>query len=131
MSAYQLTKTRFREGVWEGVLTSSSKTAQPPELLVTLRGERVPGVSMTEMAPAGPKAQGFRWLVQVPVPVSALGDGAQTVLMSDAATDTVLETFTLIAGEELAEDIRAEVDLLRAELDMLKRAFRRHCLETT
>jgi hypothetical protein len=27
--------------------------------------------------------------------------------------------------------LRAEVDLLRAELDMLKRAFRRHCVETT
>jgi hypothetical protein len=30
----------------------------------------------------------------------------------------------------LDEDIRAEVDLLRAELDLLKRAFRRHCSET-
>ena len=35
-----------------------------------------------------------------------------------------------LAGEALAHDIRAEIDLLRAELDMLKRAFRRHCLET-
>jgi hypothetical protein len=30
----------------------------------------------------------------------------------------------------LEEDIRAEVSLLRAELDLLKRAFRRHCAET-
>jgi hypothetical protein len=30
----------------------------------------------------------------------------------------------------MEDDLRAEVDLLRAELDMLKRAFRRHCLET-
>jgi hypothetical protein len=30
----------------------------------------------------------------------------------------------------LAEDIRAEMDLLRAELDLLKQAFRRHCVET-
>jgi hypothetical protein len=43
----------------------------------------------------------------------------------------VLEKFTLIAGDVLGDDIRAEVDLLRAELDMLKRAFRRHCVETT
>jgi len=27
--------------------------------------------------------------------------------------------------------MRVEMDLLRAELDMLKRAFRRHCLETS
>ena len=37
---------------------------------------------------------------------------------------------SLLAGEALGDDIRAEVALLRAELDMLKRAFRRHCLET-
>ena len=35
-----------------------------------------------------------------------------------------------IAGEAVSDDLRAEVELLRAELDMLKRAFRRHCLET-
>ena len=33
-------------------------------------------------------------------------------------------------AQALAEDIRAEVDLLRAELDLLKRAFRRHCQDT-
>ena len=37
----------------------------------------------------------------------------------------------MITGEPLGDDIRAEVELLRAELDMLKRAFRRHCLETS
>jgi outer membrane protein assembly factor BamA len=36
----------------------------------------------------------------------------------------------LIAGEALGDDIRVEVELLRDELDMLKRAFRRHCVET-
>ena len=45
--------------------------------------------------------------------------------------EEVLGSFTLIAGEALGDDLRAEVSLLRAELDMLKRAFRRHCLETT
>ena len=29
-----------------------------------------------------------------------------------------------------AEDIRAELSLVRDELDLLKRAFRRHCVET-
>jgi len=38
--------------------------------------------------------------------------------------------FTIITGVAMEDDIRAEMDLLRAELDMLKRAFRRHCLET-
>jgi hypothetical protein len=38
--------------------------------------------------------------------------------------------FAIVTGEPLDDDIRAELDLLRAELEMLKRAFRRHCLET-
>ena len=38
--------------------------------------------------------------------------------------------FALMSGDALSYDIRAEVTLLREELDMLKRAFRRHCLET-
>ena len=53
--------------------------------------------------------------------------------------DDVLECFnftlslpgTIVTGVAMEDDVRAEIDLLRAELDMLKRAFRRHCLETT
>ena len=36
----------------------------------------------------------------------------------------------LVAGDALAYDLRTEIALLREELDLLKRAFRRHCLET-
>ena len=88
------------------------------------------GVTVTEMTP-DMRDPGLRWLVQVPVPLEAVGDGVQTFLIVDATIDEVLESFTLISGEALGDDIRAEVELLRAELDMLKRAFRRHCLETT
>ena len=42
-----------------------------------------------------------------------------------------MASITLIGDEVTGPDLRAEVDLLRAELDMLKRAFRRHCVETT
>lgn len=54
----------------------------------------------------------------------------QTIIISDAVQDEQLATITLMAGEALGDDMRVEVDLLRAELDMLKRAFRRHSLET-
>jgi len=70
------------------------------------------------------------WVVRVPVPVSILGDGVQTLLIRDLERNETLHVISLISGEALADDIRAEVDLLREELDMLKRAFRRHCLET-
>ncbi len=124
MSYFELTKTRFKEGVWEGLLTAKVKDSGAPEIAVTLRDQPVRGVTVTESSQAG------RWVVEIPVPVEAVGDGVQTFLILDANADTVLESFTLIAGEVLGDDIRAEVELLRAELDMLKRAFRRHCLET-
>jgi len=128
MSAYTLTKTRFREGIWEGVLSTKDKRALTPEISVTLRDAPVSGVLVTEMVTEG-KADS-RWLVEVPVPKEAIGDGVQTFLISDANVDQVLDSFTLVAGEVLGDDLRAEVALLREELDMLKRAFRRHCLET-
>lgn len=125
MSAFSLTKTRFREGLWEGLLTAVENGAAQPEISVTLRDMPVRGVTLTDAKEAG------RWVIQIPVPVEAVGEGVQTFLISDANADVVLDSFTLIAGDMLGDDIRAEVDLLRAELDMLKRAFRRHCLETT
>lgn len=48
------------------------------------------------------------WLLQVPIPEEAIAD-----------------------GEALGDDMRVEIELPRAELDMLKRAFRRHCVETS
>ena len=47
------------------------------------------------------------WLLQVPIPEETIAD-----------------------GEALGDDMRVEIELPRAELDMLKRAFRRHCVET-
>jgi len=54
----------------------------------------------------------------------------QTFLIRDRKTGDTLNSFALLSGDALSYDIRAEVILLREELDMLKRAFRRHCLET-
>ncbi|MBN9889948.1 hypothetical protein [Salipiger abyssi] len=125
MSAYSLTKTRFREGLWEGLLVAEDRAAPPPEITVTLNDGPVRGVSVAQTDEEG------RWAVEVPVPVEALGDGVQTFLILDAAAEEKLDSFTLIAGEAVGDDIRAEMALLRAELDMLKRAFRRHCVETT
>jgi hypothetical protein len=64
------------------------------------------------------------------VPVDAIEDGVQIFIICDVMDGTQVEHFTLIAGEALGDDIRVEMELLRAELDMLKRAFRRHCVET-
>ena len=70
--------------------------------------------------------------VRVPVPPDLLSEGVQTFLIrrKGGPEEPVLTHFTIITGVAMEDDLRAEFDLLRAELDMLKRAFRRHCLET-
>lgn len=124
MTEFALTKTRLFEGVWEGVLTRSGNSTLPPELLVTHLDRPVPNVTLSEARTEN------EWLLKVPIPSYLLSDGVQTFLILDARSDEVLDKFSLICGEPLDHDLRAEVDLLRAELDMLKRAFRRHCVET-
>lgn len=124
MSEWTLTKTRLFEGIWEGALTRAGAGTATPDIKVTYLDTPLQGVSLKEDA-----AQN-RWLLRVPIPTEAIADGVQTFLITDAAKNTLLDKITLISGEVLADDIRAEMDLLRAELDMLKRAFRRHCVET-
>ena len=122
MSEIKLTKTRIRAGVWEGVLTGS--TVEPVLDVLHLEAA-VPGVAVAAIAD-----RAGDWLVRVPIPVELLTEGVQTFLIQDRSTGARLEHFTIITGVAMEDDMRAEVDLLRAELDMLKRAFRRHCLET-
>lgn len=122
MSALQLTKTMMRKGVWQGILTQSGDT--PPQIEVTHLDKPVADVAVTHDAEAG------HWNVSIPIPPEAVADGVHTLLIMDKATGEKIGHDTLIAGEVVGDDMRAEVDLLRAELDMLKRAFRRHCLET-
>ncbi|MDX1786334.1 hypothetical protein [Roseovarius sp. ZX-A-9] len=124
MSEFTLTKTRLFEGVWEGVLTHDGEGNAQPRIEVTHLGEAVEGVQVIENADAA------HWVLRVPIPAHMIADGVQTFLIRETSGDAVLGNFSLISGEALAYDIRAEVTLLREELDMLKRAFRRHCLET-
>ena len=121
MSELSLTRTRIQAGRWEGVLCAPSA----PELLVTCDDAEIAQVSL---APHGEAEN--TWTVQIAIPAELLSDGVQTFVISDKATGKRLDSFAIVTGQPLEDDIRAEVDLLRAELDMLKRAFRRHCAET-
>jgi len=121
-SALTVTPKRLFEGVWTAVVQTSAKDA--PDLIVTHLEKPLLGVTVTQTETA------TEWELKVPVPIEAVCDGVQTFLVRDALTEDEVASFTLISGEALGDDIRAEMDLLRAELDMLKRAFRRHCLET-
>jgi len=119
-----LTRTRIQAGVWEGVLMSDGMGSETPLLEVTHLGKPLEGV---ELKPDGEMEQ--LWQVRVPIPAELLSEGVQTFVIRDTRTGATLDHFSVVTGQPLEEDIRAEVDLLRAELDMLKKAFRRHCLE--
>lgn len=123
MSSLVLTPIKMRQGIWQGLLHQSGTGV--PQVSVTYLNAEVPDVQLSETKTAG------EWLLQVPVPADAIADGVQVFVISDKIDGTKLGHFTLIAGEALGDDIRVEMDLLRAELDMLKRAFRRHCVETS
>ena len=96
-----------------------------PQIAVTHLEKDIADVELAEV-------QGERglWRLRVPIPAEVLSDGVQTFLITDRVSGQRLSEFTIVTGEPLENDIRAELDLLRAELDMLKRAFRRHCVET-
>lgn len=122
MAELHLTKARIQAGIWEGVLTGAD---QRPEIEVSHMAQPIADASLRE----DPETPG-QYLVQVPIPVELLSEGVQTFVITDKNTDERLESFTIVTGQPVDEDFRAEVELLRAELDMLKRAFRRHCVET-
>lgn len=116
-----LVQTRIAAGVWEGVLSGAA--GETPVIEALHAGRAVEGVTVQ---PIPGKAGQFA--VLVPIPTSTLNEGVQTFVLR--LGEAKLAQFTLVAGQPLDEDIRAEVSLLRAELELLKRAFRRHCSET-
>lgn len=122
MAEVQLVQTRIRAGVWEGNLSGVETL---PVLEVWLREQVLPGLTVEEV-PGRPG----NWLVRVPVPAEVLSEGVQTFLIREAGQDRTLAHFSIVTGVPLEDDLRAEIDLMRAELDLLKRAFRRHCVET-
>lgn len=122
MSETRLTKTRIRAGVWEGVLRTDEADIA---LDVVLQGRNIEGVTKTAI-----EGRPGEWAIRVPIQAEHLSEGVQTYLIRNATKPETLAHFTIITGVAMEDDLLAEVDLLRQELDMLKRAFRRHCLET-
>ncbi len=113
MTQMTLTPIRFEDSLWEGHLTAANE----PRIKVEYLGEQLPNVEL--------RPDGDGWALRIPVPRAALSEGVHCILIADAVTGDKLGDFTVIAGSFAADDLRAEVALLRAELDMLKRAFRR------
>ncbi|MFK7867795.1 MAG: hypothetical protein AB8B58_01005 [Roseobacter sp.] len=122
MARHTIEHTRLSEGVWHIDLNSD---APRPSLTAYYKNT---ALQQIEIAPSGTPAL---WRVKVPLPPEVLSDGVHTVLLcADGQEDTPLSHLTVMAGEIIGDDMRAEVTLLRAELDLLKSAFRRHCRDT-
>ena len=123
MADVTLTRMRLTEGVWEGLL--KVRDASVPRLRLRHDDEDLGELEPVELDAA--QSGAGNWLVRFQLPIERLSDGIQTFVIEDVQTGDALAHETVIAGEILDEDVRAEVQLLRAELDLLKRAFRRHC----
>lgn len=122
IAPYVLTPGAIQSGRWTGTLTAAAPELAKPVIDLCLGGARVADVALDETGPG-------TWSVRVDVPVGVLSDGVQTFTLVDRDSGLDLAGFSVSLGEALDQDLRAEIDLLRAELDLLKRAFRRHCTE--
>lgn len=125
MSEITLTRMRLAEGVWEGLLSVGD--AAVPKLLLRHQDELVGEPETLEIADE--KTGKTHWLVRFKIPLERISDGVQSFVIENAESGDALACETIVAGDVLDDDLRAEMALLRAELDLLKRAFRRHCSE--
>ena len=114
----------LKSGIWQGVLR---RDTAPGRLLLVHLGSRVADARVT------PQDDGY-WRVAAAIPAQKLSDGVQTfLLLEDAgegaepplATARHLASLSLVAGAPLEQDLRAEIDLMRSELDLVKRELRR------
>jgi hypothetical protein len=124
MAGMTLIDRRLTGATWQARIVGHTGRGTP-RIEVLHQGRQVPEVTVM----AAEDAPG-EWDVVVPLPAIGLSEGIQLLLVNDESGETRLAELALIGGELPPEDLRAEVALLRAELDMLKRAFRRHCIET-
>ncbi|MGV6803608.1 MAG: hypothetical protein ACWA49_05320 [Ruegeria sp.] len=113
MTQTRLVPIRFENAVWEGHIPGNSC----PQVEARFQDQSLPGVDVTQVDGG--------WSIRIPVPSTLLSDGVHCVSVWDVTTQDKLGDFTIIAGAPASDDMRAQLDLLRAELDMLKRVVRR------
>lgn len=110
-------------GIWSGRIEGA---AAPPRVVLVHRGAVIAEARLRD-DPAG------GWRIEAALPGAALDDGAHSFLLladtgeAGAPPDPgalELGALSVIAGRPLDADLRAEIALLRAELDLLKRSLR-------
>jgi hypothetical protein len=120
MTDWTLTRLSLAAGRWEGRLTGPPGL-HPPQIAATWRGAEI---AEPHVVPLG---EG-RWTVAIQLPLALMSDGMQTVAIGPRDEEPLcLET--LAFADPVDPDIRAQVEALRTEVELLKRAFRRHLAE--
>jgi len=106
-------------GCWTGALQSDNP---PAALCLVHRGKAVAQARLREAGPG-------TWSVAVDLPGEVIDRGVHGLLLvagdPDKVGSQVLASLTLVAGTVAGEELLAEVAQLRAELDLVKREFRR------
>ncbi|MGB0498193.1 MAG: hypothetical protein ACPGID_07625 [Rubricella sp.] len=92
--------------------------ALPPVIELVLRN-----ATLARMEPE--RLPGGLFGLSVAVPADVLSSGVQTLILRVEGDGQVLASLPVMAGDALDFDVLAEIDLLRAELDMVKGALRR------
>jgi hypothetical protein len=118
--SWTLTRLRLAAGTWEGRLTGPAGT-EPPSLAATWRGEEI---GEPRLAPEAPG----QWKATLILPTALISDGTHTLAIGPRGGDPLCIE-TLAFGDPLEADLRAELSALRTEVEVLKRALRRHLAE--
>ena len=114
----------LKSGIWQGVLR---RDTPPGRLLLVHMGARVGDARATAQDDGS-------WRIAAAIPPQKLSDGVQTFLLLEDQGEGAeppqagawhLSSLSIVAGELVEEDMRAEINLLRSELDLLKKELRR------
>lgn len=116
----QLIRSAIAEGIWQGTIATD---APDPDIQIWHQAAPLGGVVLAPQTGVPGQVD-----IRFPIPSELLNDGVQTFVVK--CDGTQIGSFSILTGTALDQDLRAEIDLLRAELDMLKKAFRRHCAES-
>jgi hypothetical protein len=117
---WTLTRLRLAAGTWEGRLTGPVG-AEPPALVATWDGAEIREPDLASEAPG-------QWKATLILPARLVSDGTHTLAIGPRGGDPLcLEN--LAFGDPLEGDLRAELAALRTEVEVLKRALRRHLAE--
>lgn len=114
---WQVTDAELRDGDWCVGLEGPGR----PRIEVRL-GEAQVAARLAPGAGAG------QWTVRCELPARSLTLGAQVMVM--LVDGHLAAHLPVLCGADAGQDLRAEVALLRAELDLMKRMLRRMGRET-